>query len=68
MKHQRTSRSSDGEINFIRANLKNMVLSLAALFSMEMLYMDIITPEIGPDCYIEESQLFTITCCDSIDL
>jgi hypothetical protein len=68
MKHQRTSRSSDGEINFIRANLKNMVLSLAALFSMEMLYMDIITPEIGSDCYIEESQLFTITCCDSIDL
>lgn len=58
MKHQRTSRSPDGEINFVKANLKNMVLSLAALFSLETQYMDIITPEIGPDCNIEESQLF----------
>ena len=67
MKHQRTSRSSDGEINFVKANLKNMVLSLAALFSLETLYMDIITPEIGPDCNIEENQLFGLTCSDSIE-
>lgn len=58
MKHQRTSRNSDGEVNFVKANLKNIVLSLAALFLLESLYMDIITPEIGPDCDIEESQLF----------
>ena len=67
MKRQRTSRSSDGEINFVKANLKNMVLSLAALFSLETLYMDIITPEIGPDCNIEENQLFGLTCSDSIE-
>lgn len=67
MKHQRTSRSSDGEINFVKANLKNMVLSLAALFSLETLYMDIITPEIGPDCNIEESQLFGFSCSDYIE-
>ena len=67
MKHQRTSRNSDGEINFVKANLKNMVLSLAALFSLEALYMDIITPEIGPDCNIEENQLFELTCSDSIE-
>ena len=67
MKHQRTSRSSDGEINFVKANLKNMVLSLAALFSLEALYMDIITPEIGPDCNIEENQLLELTCSDSIE-
>lgn len=66
MKHQRTSRNTDGEINFVKANLKNMVLSLAALFSLEMLYMEIISPETGPD-YNLESQLFDFVLSDSVE-
>ena len=65
MKHQRTSRNSDGEINFVKANLKNMVLSLAALYSLEWLYMWIIHTEFGPK--ILESSVFELTGCDSVE-
>lgn len=67
MKHQRTSRNTDGEINFVKANLKNMILSLTALFSLEMLYMEIISPEIGLD-YNLESQLFDFALINSGEL
>lgn len=66
MKHQRTSRNPDGEINFVKANLKNMVLSLTALFSLEMLYIEIISPETGPD-YNLESQLFDFVLNDAVE-
>ena len=65
MKHQRTSRNSDGEINFVKANLKNMVLSLAALYSLEWLYMWIIHTEFGPK--ILERSVFELTGCDSVE-
>lgn len=65
MKHQRTSRNSDGEINFVKANLKNMVLSLAALYSLEWIYMWIIHTEFGPE--ILESNVFELTVCDSVE-
>lgn len=65
MKHQRTSRNSDGEINFVKANLKNMVLSLAALYSLEWLYMWIIHTEFGPK--ILGSSVFELTVCDSVE-
>lgn len=65
MKHQRTSRNADGEINFVKANLKNMVLSLAALYSMEWLYMWSIHTEFGPK--IVESSVFDLIYSDSVE-
>ena len=65
MKHQRTSRNSDGEINFVKANLKNMVLSLAALYSLEWVYMWNIHTEFGSR--IVESNVFELTVCDSVE-
>lgn len=64
IKHKRTSRSKDGEINFVKANLKNMVLSLAALFLLEWCYMSKIPSDFGS--YIEESKVFSLTPCDSV--
>lgn len=58
IKHERTSRDPEGQINFEKANLKNMVLSLAALFSLEWIYMWMIYPDFGPD--IEESKIFDL--------
>lgn len=58
MKHARTTFDSNGIMNFTRASLKNMILSYAALYALETLYINEITPEEGPDCNIEESQLF----------
>ena len=58
MKHARTTFGSNGTMNFTHASLKNMILSYAALYALETLYMNEITPEEGPDCSIEESQLF----------
>lgn len=58
IKHNRTQQNEEGNIYFTKASLKNMILSISALYSLEKLYMEIITPEIGPDCYIEESKLF----------
>lgn len=63
IKHKRTSTSEDGEINFVKANFKNMVLSLAALFSLEWCYMSKIPSDFGP--YIEESKVFSLTPYDS---
>lgn len=65
MKHQRTSRNSDGEINFVKANLKNMVLSLAALYSLEWIYMWIIHTEFEPK--IVESGVFDLIYHDSVE-
>ena len=63
MKHERTSRNSDGQINFEKANLKNMVLSLAALFSLESIYIGMIHTDFGPR--IEESSVFDMQYDDS---
>ena len=63
LKHERTSRNSDGQINFEKANLKNMVLSLAALFSLESIYIGMIHTDFGPR--IEESSVFDMQYDDS---
>lgn len=58
IKHWRTTLDDEGKMNFTLANLKNTVLSFAALYVLETLFMDYITPDVGPDCHIEESRLF----------
>jgi hypothetical protein len=58
IKHSRTTRDESGNANFTRANLNNMILSFSALYALEMIFMDEITPEMGPDCEILESKLF----------
>lgn len=65
MKHQRTSRNPDGEINFSKANLKNMVLSLAALFSLEWIYIWNIHSDFEP--YFEESRIFEMTWFEAVE-
>lgn len=59
MKHNRTERNSEGNTNFTNASLKNMILSFAALYSLEVLYMKELSSEHGPDCDITEGQLFS---------
>lgn len=59
IKHSRTSLKDNGEFNFTNANLNNMILSFAALYSLEVLYMKELAGEFGPDCEIAESQLFS---------
>lgn len=58
IKHERTSRDPEGQINFEKANLKNMVLSLSALFSLEWIYMWMIHTDFGPN--IQESKIFDL--------
>ncbi len=40
VKHARTSRDDSGVLNFSKANLKNVVYSLSALYLLERLYME----------------------------
>lgn len=57
MKHERTT-LCNGQMNFTKANLNNMMNSFGALYALETLYMSVISPKVGPDCNIPESQLF----------
>ena len=40
IKHERTSLSKNGKTNYAHANQKNLIYSFAALFVLEMLYLD----------------------------
>ena len=44
IKHQRTARDDNGVINFSKANLRNVILSFSALFSLEAVFMERIQP------------------------
>lgn len=45
VKHERTSHFKDGKANYSRANQKNLIYALAALFILEMSYLESIKEE-----------------------
>jgi len=58
VKHARTQLSDDGEINYTKANLENLIKSYAALCILELSYIDHLSGDIGPDWDYAESKLF----------
>ena len=59
-KHERTSPYNNSNINYNRANLKNVVHSFAALFIMEILFLDYICQKENKSINISHSKLFTL--------
>lgn len=58
VKHARTKIGNDGEINYTKANLENLIKSYAALHILESCYIDYLSGDIGPDWDYAESKLF----------
>lgn len=59
IKHKRTFVDDAGKANYTRANLHNMILSFAALFSLELAFMEHLV-QMGDDDYaIFDSPLFS---------
>ena len=60
IKHERTSLNSDGNKNYTKANLQNMIYSFGALYLLETIFMEYLTKEEKTDCNINKSQLFSV--------
>ena len=58
VKHERTSHSTDGKANYTRANQKNLIYALAALFILEQSYLDSIEEQAGIS--YQKSKLFQL--------
>lgn len=56
VKHERTSHFKDGKANYSRANQKNLIYALAALFVLEKSYLESIAEKQEPS--YSESKLF----------
>lgn len=59
IKHHRTSKDTDGNENYVHANLDNMILCFSALFSLEMFFMYYLIEQGGRNYAIFHSQLFS---------
>lgn len=59
IKHRRTSKDINGNENYMRANLNNMILCYSALFSLEILFMEYLIANGGLDYGIFNSKLFS---------
>lgn len=57
VKHERTSQYRDGQTNYMRANLENLISAMSALFILEKLFLDELKTPL--DDYIK-SKLFTL--------
>lgn len=57
-KHERTSPYNNSNINYNRANLKNVVSAFAALYIMEMLFIDYISGKEKSEVEYNKSVLF----------
>ena len=60
VKHTRTKLAENGNINFSKANLGNLISSYAALFVLESTYMFTLSEQQFPIGGIQESRLFQI--------
>lgn len=60
-KHERTSPYNNNNINYNRANLKNVTTAFAALFVVETLFLNYIFKEEKVDIEITPSKLFSLT-------
>lgn len=59
-KHERTSPYNNSNINYNRANLKNVVASFAALYILESLFFEYICEKEECDIKIQQSKLFVL--------
>lgn len=59
IKHHRTSKDNNGNENYMRANLNNMILCYSALFSLEIYFMYYLMANGGLNYAISHSQLFS---------
>lgn len=58
IKHNRTSIGESGNANYTKANLKNMILTYAALFTLESEFAEYLVSQGQLDLCMFESQLF----------
>ena len=57
VKHERTSKYKEGQTNYVRANLKNLITAMAALYVLESLFISELKRK-GDIYSFEESKLF----------
>lgn len=58
VKHERTSHYQNGKTNYCRANLENLISAMAALFVLEMLFIEELNKK--SDVNITSSSLFKL--------
>lgn len=58
IKHKRTFAGDSGNANYTKANLKNMILAYAALFTLESQFSEYLVSKGQPDYCMFESKLF----------
>lgn len=60
IKHERTSTYNDNQTNYNRANLENLIDSMAALYYLEMMFLGLLKADNNDTGDIEKSKLFYI--------
>lgn len=60
VKHERTSPYKEGKTNYSRANLENLILAMAALYIIEMKFINLLSPNGTAADVIIQSKLFSV--------
>ena len=58
--HERTSPYKEGKTNYSRANLENLILAMAALYIIEMKFINLLSPNGTAADVIIQSKLFSV--------